>query len=68
MAIQIQSIRNNIHAEKQAIRTYTLWLTLTTDGNELRSIQHMLNEEIEHLATNEKMLVKRIQERKIRTL
>lgn len=51
-------IRQGIEAEQEAIRYYTFILPFIHDGNDRRSILHILNEEKDHLKILEKMIRK----------
>ena len=48
-------IQNAIEGEKEAIRLYTFIYPFIQDGNDRRSIMHILNEEKDHLKILEKM-------------
>lgn len=48
-------INDGIRAEKEAIKYYTFLLPFIHNGNERRSVQHILREEKEHLETLRKM-------------
>lgn len=44
-----------IEGEKEAIRLYTFHIPFISNGNDRRSIQHILREEQEHLKILQKM-------------
>lgn len=51
-------IQEGIVAEKQAINYYTFLIPFIPNGNDRRSILHILNEEKDHLKILEKMVGK----------
>lgn len=59
--MQIADLRKGIIAEKQAIYYYSQ--LKSDDGNEQRSIEHILKEEKNHLAVLEKILQKRLNQK-----
>lgn len=48
-------IEDGIQAEKEAISYYTFLFPFVKDGNDRRSIRHILNEEKDHLKILEKI-------------
>lgn len=53
-----QIIQQGITAEKEAIQYYTFILPFIHDGNDRRSIIHILNEEKDHLEILQKLIKK----------
>lgn len=49
-------INDGINAEKDAISYYTFLIPYMSNGNDRRSILHILNEEKDHLKILEKMI------------
>lgn len=54
----LEIIHQGIEAEKEAIRYYTFLLPFIQNGNDRKSILHILNEERDHLKTLEKIIKK----------